>query len=263
MDHARGRPARQPRAADRARQSGRQPCGKCPDAAHLAGGGDAGPQPRAGAGDLRRHGASPPPRRRRGRADPGPLPAELAEPGGRPGHEGHLRAAPPAFPRSRGDVPRRGRPRGSPRSRPTQLRRFCEATYRPNGAILGVAGAIDWPRLRDARRPVVRRLEAAARAAGPGTARRPAPRSYPARDPADPDRAGLSRGDRRQPRLLPRHAPPPRSWAVIPRPGSSPKSARNAGCATPSTPATKVSSIAPPCSATPALRPTGRSKPST
>ncbi|QEH32673.1 Peptidase M16 inactive domain protein [Aquisphaera giovannonii] len=30
------------------------------------------------------------------------------------------------------------------------LRRFHRATYRPNGAILGVAGAIDWPRLRDA-----------------------------------------------------------------------------------------------------------------
>jgi predicted Zn-dependent peptidase len=30
------------------------------------------------------------------------------------------------------------------------LRRFWRATYRPNGAILGVAGAIDWPRLRDA-----------------------------------------------------------------------------------------------------------------
>jgi predicted Zn-dependent peptidase len=33
---------------------------------------------------------------------------------------------------------------------PADLRRFWEATYRPNGAILGVAGAIDWPRLRDA-----------------------------------------------------------------------------------------------------------------
>src|ERR1700722_1348859 len=33
---------------------------------------------------------------------------------------------------------------------PDDLRRFREAGYRPNGAILGVAGAIDWPRLRDA-----------------------------------------------------------------------------------------------------------------
>src|SRR5947209_15771357 len=33
---------------------------------------------------------------------------------------------------------------------PEDLRRFWQATYRPNGAILGVAGAIDWPRLRDA-----------------------------------------------------------------------------------------------------------------
>ena len=29
------------------------------------------------------------------------------------------------------------------------LRKFYRTTYRPNGAILGVAGAIDWPRLRD------------------------------------------------------------------------------------------------------------------
>ena len=30
------------------------------------------------------------------------------------------------------------------------LRRFHRRAYRPNGAILGVAGAIDWPRLKDA-----------------------------------------------------------------------------------------------------------------
>jgi predicted Zn-dependent peptidase len=33
---------------------------------------------------------------------------------------------------------------------PESLRAFHQAAYRPNGAILGVAGAIDWPRLRDA-----------------------------------------------------------------------------------------------------------------
>jgi predicted Zn-dependent peptidase len=33
---------------------------------------------------------------------------------------------------------------------PDDLRRFLQETYRPNGAILGVAGAIEWPRLRDA-----------------------------------------------------------------------------------------------------------------
>lgn len=33
---------------------------------------------------------------------------------------------------------------------PDDLRSFYRACYRPNGAILGVAGAIDWPRLRDA-----------------------------------------------------------------------------------------------------------------
>jgi len=32
---------------------------------------------------------------------------------------------------------------------PGELRDFLKKTYRPNGAILGVAGAIDWPRLRD------------------------------------------------------------------------------------------------------------------
>ena len=31
-----------------------------------------------------------------------------------------------------------------------ELRRFHGRTYRPNGAILGVAGAIDWPRLKEA-----------------------------------------------------------------------------------------------------------------
>jgi predicted Zn-dependent peptidase len=33
---------------------------------------------------------------------------------------------------------------------PQDLRRFHQQSYRPNGAILGVAGAIDWPALRDA-----------------------------------------------------------------------------------------------------------------
>ena len=32
---------------------------------------------------------------------------------------------------------------------PAQLRQFFQETYRPNGTILGVAGAIDWPELRD------------------------------------------------------------------------------------------------------------------
>src|SRR5947209_14831155 len=48
-----------------------------------------------------------------------------------------------------------GRPSpGTPESvaalSPDALRRFHRAAYRPNGAILGVAGAIDWPGLRDA-----------------------------------------------------------------------------------------------------------------
>ena len=33
---------------------------------------------------------------------------------------------------------------------PDALRSFYRSAYRPNGAILGVAGAIDWPRLQDA-----------------------------------------------------------------------------------------------------------------
>jgi predicted Zn-dependent peptidase len=33
---------------------------------------------------------------------------------------------------------------------PVDLRDFFARTYRPNGAILGVAGAVDWPKLRDA-----------------------------------------------------------------------------------------------------------------
>jgi predicted Zn-dependent peptidase len=46
--------------------------------------------------------------------------------------------------------PSPGTPEGITSLEPRDLRRFVEQTYRPNGAILGVAGAIDWPRLRDA-----------------------------------------------------------------------------------------------------------------
>jgi predicted Zn-dependent peptidase len=46
--------------------------------------------------------------------------------------------------------PSPGSPEGVAALAPADLRRFWEANYRPNGAILGVAGAIDWPRLRDA-----------------------------------------------------------------------------------------------------------------
>ena len=61
--------------------------------------------------------------------------------------------------------PSPGTPEGVAALTPDDLRRFLRATYRPNGAILGVAGAIDWPRLRDAVGPALRRLEAPARAA--------------------------------------------------------------------------------------------------
>lgn len=43
-----------------------------------------------------------------------------------------------------------GTPEGVAALGPDQLRAFLGETYRPNGAILGVAGAIEWPALRDA-----------------------------------------------------------------------------------------------------------------
>src|SRR5512135_746968 len=46
--------------------------------------------------------------------------------------------------------PAPGTPEGVAALAPDDLRRFYRATYRPNGAILGVAGAIDWPALRAA-----------------------------------------------------------------------------------------------------------------
>ncbi len=45
--------------------------------------------------------------------------------------------------------PSPGTPEGVSSLTADEIRGFWEATYRPNGAILGVAGAIDWPRLRD------------------------------------------------------------------------------------------------------------------
>jgi len=46
--------------------------------------------------------------------------------------------------------PAPGTPEGVRRATPDALRSFFRAHYRPNGAILAVAGAIDWPALRDA-----------------------------------------------------------------------------------------------------------------
>ncbi|WP_422927323.1 M16 family metallopeptidase [Singulisphaera sp. PoT] len=46
--------------------------------------------------------------------------------------------------------PSPGSPEGIEALTPDDLRAFHAAAYRPNGAILGVAGAIDWPVLRDA-----------------------------------------------------------------------------------------------------------------
>jgi predicted Zn-dependent peptidase len=46
--------------------------------------------------------------------------------------------------------PAPGTPEGVSSLTPDDLRAFHTLAYRPNGAILGVAGAIDWPALRDA-----------------------------------------------------------------------------------------------------------------
>ena len=46
--------------------------------------------------------------------------------------------------------PAPGTPEGVAAVDPAGLRDFFERSYRPNGTILGVAGAIDWPALRDA-----------------------------------------------------------------------------------------------------------------
>jgi predicted Zn-dependent peptidase len=46
--------------------------------------------------------------------------------------------------------PAPGTPEGVAALSPDDLRAFHRDSYRPNGAILGVAGAIDWPALRDA-----------------------------------------------------------------------------------------------------------------
>lgn len=46
--------------------------------------------------------------------------------------------------------PSPGTPEGVQASTPDDLRAFFQSAYRPNGSILAVAGAIDWPALRDA-----------------------------------------------------------------------------------------------------------------
>jgi len=46
--------------------------------------------------------------------------------------------------------PSPGTPEGVRNATPDDLRAFHRARYRPNGSILAVAGAIDWPALRDA-----------------------------------------------------------------------------------------------------------------
>ena len=129
----------------------------------------------------------------------------LQEPGGRPRHQGHLRAAQAALPRPLGP-PLAGDARvgrGALARRPP--RHSTGQAYRPNGAILGVAGAIDWPALRDAVGRLFGDWAAAARAG-----RRRSGPPGPARDHILRETQQIQIalaypvGHRRQPRLLPR-----------------------------------------------------------
>ena len=125
-------------------------------------------------------------------------------PRGRPRHEGRSTSSAAATTPTPGAGPRLGTLEGVAAATPDDLRAFHEPTYRPNGAILAVAGAIDWAELREA----VGRLfgdweprpepTVQVRPAGPE------PRPHPQGDAADPDRAGLSERDDPPPRLLPR-----------------------------------------------------------
>ena len=74
---------------------------------------------------------------------------ESAEPRGRPGLESDLRAAAPPFPRPLGAAFAGDDRGGVVADARTSCGGSSRRSYRPNGAILGVAGAIDWPELRD------------------------------------------------------------------------------------------------------------------
>ena len=87
------------RVAHGAGQPGSQSFRKRPDPAHQPLRGDVGSQPRAGSGDLRRYRPPPAVRREGSRADPGPLSAKPAQPGGRPRNQGDLRAPKTPLPR--------------------------------------------------------------------------------------------------------------------------------------------------------------------
>ena len=106
------------------------------------------------------------------------------------------------------------------------------------------------------RRPAIRRLEAAARAE---VVERPAgpPRDHIVRETQQIQIALAYPAARSPAPTTTGPAPRRRSSAATPRPGSSPRSARSAGSATRSTPATRASATARPCSATPGRRPTG------
>ena len=130
----------------------------------------------------------------------GPLLAEPAEPGGRPGHEGDLRAAAPALPRSLGPAVAGddGGGRGADARR--ALRRFHQADLPAQRRDPGRRRRDRLAAAARRGRPVLRRLEAAARAERPRAARRAAPRphlretqqiqialAYPAATVASPD----------------------------------------------------------------------------
>ena len=123
---------------------------------------------------------------------------------------------------------------------PDDLRTFHDATYRPNGAILAVAGAIDWdepvPRavfrpLATGSRSPTRRSSSAppGRGATTSSRRRSRPRSH-----------WRIRASRSTTRITTSPAPRRRSSAATPRPASSPRSARSGASVTRFTPATRA-----------------------
>ena len=142
------------------------------------------------------------------------------------------------------------------------LRLFHQSVYRPNGAILGVAGAIDWPQLKDA----VGRLLASG-SLGPTQSFMSIPEdprvtTSPARRSRFRSRWPIPR-PRFSVRITIAPGPPLPSWEVIPRRGCSPRSARSEGSATRSTRVTKASATGRPCSVMREPRPIVLSKRST
>ena len=161
-----------------------------------------------------------------------------------------------------------GSPEGVRAATPDGLRAFHrEAYYRPNGAILGVAGAIEWPALR-------RRPSADSSATGSPEAR-VRPNRLPARRPPARDHIAKETQQTqialayptvtvRQPRLLPGPRDDQHPRRQLFEPDSSPRSERSGGSAIRSTPPiTRARRTGRPSSATPGARPIGPRRRST